>query len=131
MSSLVAPAAPRRINAYVCDGGYFQLPGLPRACCDHFIITVDRDEGVTPFMVSCENCGRPAYSKMYRVAVDITPTHEWYRPTADAKLSDWEAAHVDKGGLLLRPIEGRGRWLHPNALRVPELIAEARSAINP
>lgn len=114
-----------RLNAYVCDGGYPRLPGLPRPACDHFIITVDRAEGVTPFMVKCGNCGRMAFSKMYRIAVDIAPTHEWYRPDETAELPEGTREHVARGGLLLRPIEGRGRWLHPDALRLDQLIVDA------
>ena len=118
-----------RKNAYVCDGGFGGLPGLPRPGCGHFMVTVDRDEGVTPFAMPCEHCGATAYSRMYRVALNIEPTHEWYKPESIDAEPQWARHHISQGGLMLRAIEGRGQWLHPNALILPQLIATAcRSA---
>ena len=115
-----------RINAYVCDGGRARvLPGLPQPGCGYFIITIDRDFGVTPFMVGCGNCGGMAYSKMYRVAVDIAPTHEWYRPNSLDGIDEGTHEHIRGGGLLLRPIEGRGAWLRPEALNLSSMTRKA------
>lgn len=86
----------------------------------HTTVTIDREEGVTSFIISCPVCkteGRgdvEAYSAMYRVSAGLTPTHEWYKPTEDdlrnlkvvvhpnhfANLMD----HVEQGGLLFRKI---------------------------
>ena len=94
-----------RKNAYECDG------------CGSYIVTVDREPGVTPFMVSCGNCGEFAKSKFYRVQAYLEPTHEWYRPESLAFLQDWERHHVENGGLLLRQIGGgdeKTGWLRPD-----------------
>lgn len=83
-----------RKNAYECDE------------CGSYIVTVDREPGVTPFMVSCGNCGAMAKSKFYRVQAYLEPTHEWYRPETLDGLDPWESEHVENGGLLLRLIGG-------------------------
>ena len=83
-------------NIYVCQ-----------KCSEH-IVTVDRDNGVTPFMIRCEatsGCDGFMKSSMYRVFdQEMKASHEWYLPTAAeiAGLSDWEREHVRNGGLLLR-----------------------------
>lgn len=89
-----------RINVYTCPRG-------------HLTVTVDRDEGTTPFMMSCSEgghpCLQPAQSSLYRVDQALAPTHEWYKPTLkEAKRKDRRARgtldHVQRGGLLLRRI---------------------------
>lgn len=89
-----------RMNAYVCDD------------CDRFIVTVDREPGVTPFTVShkhaAPDCGKGwLTSKMYRVADHLQPTHEFYRPDSLGGFDRNTAEHLRKGGLLLRAIPGR------------------------
>ncbi|RIV87472.1 hypothetical protein [Aurantiacibacter zhengii] len=94
----------KRKNAYQCDD------------CASFIVTVDREPGVTPFMVGCGNCDAMAKSKFYRVAGWMEPTHEWYRPDTLDGLSEWSAEHVKKGGLMLRQIGGgdaKAGWQSP------------------
>lgn len=91
-----------RRNAYECEE------------CGSYIVTVDREPGVTPFMVSCGNCGAFAKSKFYRVQSYLEPTHEWYRPETLDDLKDWERQHVENGGLLLRAIDDH-KWLKPDA----------------
>lgn len=83
-----------RKNAYECES------------CGSYIITVDREPGVTPFMVSCGNCKAMAKSKFYRVVDSLIPTHEWFRPETIDGLTQWSADHVGNGGLLLRKIGG-------------------------
>ncbi len=84
-----------RLNIYTC-----------RTCRGH-VVTRDRDPGVTPFMMACRattGCKGHMESSMYRVFdQDMQEQFEWYRPPAVQVLSDWEADHVRKGGLLLRP----------------------------
>lgn len=94
-----------RKNAYECDE------------CGSYIVTVDREPGVTPFMVSCGNCGSMAKSKFYRVQAYLEPTHEWYRPDTLKGLEHWALHHVESGGLLLRQIGGgdeKTGWLRPD-----------------
>lgn len=94
-----------RKNAYECEK------------CGSYIVTVDREPGVTPFMVSCGNCGAFAKSKFYRVQAYLEPTHEWYRPDSLNGLERWALHHVENGGLLLRQIGGGDQnagWLQPD-----------------
>lgn len=101
-----------RINVYVCEYG-----------CHN--VTVDVDEGVTPFFIKCLRKSTPdrpiqkkyldengecigiARSTFYPSGPKPPhipdPTHEWYRPESLDGLSKDEKEHVDQGGLLLRP----------------------------
>ena len=103
-----------KINAYLCgrlgakvgpDGGIvITQPPATR----HRIVTIDRDDGITPFMIRCRHprCKQRAYSQMYAVDQKLKPTYEWYRPDADeiAELDKATRTHVERGGLLLREI---------------------------
>lgn len=69
--------------------------------------TIDRDCGVTPFLIRCENCNELAQSRFYILSLEWRMrrnTHEWYRPHNCENLSSQEREHVLKGGLLLRKI---------------------------
>lgn len=82
-----------RTNRYTCG------------TCGGHIITVDRDEGVTPMFLNCRatpGCGGRMASEMYLVLDGEAPTHEWYRPTGKVKARDRD--YVASGGLLIRPI---------------------------
>jgi hypothetical protein len=107
-------------NVYICT-------------CGHGFVTVDRDEGVTPFMTTCQRpgCGKQATSLCYRVPqqvlADKAPVLEWYRPneteldqageeierSAFSRTGSRDAAraarqmvaeHVQRGGLLNRVV---------------------------
>ena len=93
-----------RKNAYECES------------CGSYIVTIDRDPGVTPFMVKCENCGAMAKSKFYRVQEYLSPTHEWYRPDSLAGIGTGYYDHLERGGLILRAIDGKG-WCRPEELK--------------
>lgn len=47
------------------------------------MVTVDIDEGVTPFMEICEKCKGDMHSSFYRCPQNLIPTHEWYKPTLE------------------------------------------------
>ena len=104
-----------RKNAYWCDS------------CHGYIVTIDRDEGVTPMFLACRVKGEPtdprndcegmSRSMMYPAepwpetdgyghAIPTEPTWEWYAPGADEAnaLDRGTFEHVQKGGLLLRKI---------------------------
>jgi hypothetical protein len=74
----------------------------------HQTVTIDREDGVTPFMIRCRfpDCTSMAESSFYRVDQTLEAFHEWYRPDAAerAKLHPATLEHVERGGLLLRPI---------------------------
>ena len=62
-----------KVNVYRCKAA-------------HYLVTVDRDEGVTPAFIPCRQsgCRHPATSCQYQMIHEsLKPTHEWYR--ADAK----------------------------------------------
>lgn len=87
-----------KLNRYTCGK------------CMQSIITVDRDDGTTPYAINCyctAQCGGMMTSAFYK-AVDGRPTHEWRRPTIAEfnKLNGWNREHVRKGGLILFPIMG-------------------------
>jgi hypothetical protein len=85
-----------KLNRYTC-----------RECGGAFV-TIDRDDGVTPFMTGCQmrvGCKGPAQSALYRVEQSLRPTHEWYRPTVLEHLRPGERQHVEMGGLLLRRVD--------------------------
>lgn len=92
-----------RINVYTCG------------ICKGRTVTVDLDEGVTPFLLGCRatgkegDCTGTAQSAMYRVPADSPPADwEWYRPD-DVELARIKkrsrslAEHVEHGGLVIRP----------------------------
>jgi hypothetical protein len=94
-----ALSADRRLNQYTCQK------------CGKATITIDRDEGVTPFMLICratQGCGGASYSSMYQ-RVSGVPTYEWRKPTAAeyAAYSPDMRHHVDQGGLDIYPIKER------------------------
>lgn len=102
-----------RINVYVCE-------------YNCHTVTVDVDDGVTPFMIRCEARSRPDrplrpelcdehgrckgtarssfYPKGPKPSHIAEPTHEWYSPDEEerATLGPDERSHVEGGGLLLR-----------------------------
>ena len=93
------PEKANAINRYVCQG------------CGKSIVTINCDEGTTPFMLICKfKCLPPIgmYSSFYKVDADMEPTYEWYRPVGeeyDNLSQDERENHVDLGGLLLREIK--------------------------
>ena len=88
--------------------------------CHGYTVTIDRAEGVTPFMLDCRASGKPGdcngkaessfYPKGPRPKHIPAPSWEWYKPEADEYkfLSGPIKDHVDMGGLLLRKIGGGG-----------------------
>lgn len=84
-------------NLYVCQ------------TCRNVVVTIDRDEGVTPFMIRCRalsNCTGMMHSVCYQIPEkyrDKEPTFEWYKPNIK-DVSIQNRAHVHSGGLLLRRI---------------------------
>src|SRR6516165_7878562 len=88
-----------RENCYTCQS------------CGKIFTTVDRDAGVTPFMVGHEEfepngtCSGDCYSAFYpsgpRPPRIPAPSHEWYRPSPEEakKMSEAMQQHIAKGGL--------------------------------
>lgn len=87
-----------KVNVYTCEK------------CEGRTVTIDRDEGVTPFILRCRvtpRCDGKATSCCYRPPPGTPPpTHEWYRPTEkEAKRSgEGMYEHFKAGGLFIRPV---------------------------
>lgn len=96
-------------NIYVCRD------------CGYQMITIDRDEGTTPFTTACIRSCKAKNAGLYRdkgtmesrfynprfIPPNEKPTHEWYRPD-DREIRDIRnpniLQHVAMGGLMLRRI---------------------------
>lgn len=82
------------------------------ARCKRQIVTIDVDDGVTPFSMMCSelddnDCDGLMGSTFYIMPKNAPdPTYEWYKPTAEeiVGMSRAMREHVDKGGLDIRPI---------------------------
>lgn len=106
-------------NAYYCE------------TCGGYIVTIDIDDGVTPFMLACRVKGEPRsegndcngmmesmfYPKPpwpardgYGHEIPTEPSYEWYTPTG-AELKRMRRRerdlyeHVRQGGLVLRAVQ--------------------------
>ena len=100
--------APGALNVYTCQ------------TCGKRLVTRDRDEGTTPFLLSCrltKGCPGPMQSACYpkRLPADLPePTLEWIKPTPaelvrflKTQKKRYHRAireHVAKGGLIDNPI---------------------------
>jgi hypothetical protein len=94
---LVAGALRRKwgnLNVYTCES------------CGLQNVTTDVDEGTTPFIIKCDECGGMAQSCMYRIAwgSPLVPTKAWYRPESLIGLDRETEDHVRGGGLILREL---------------------------
>lgn len=89
-----------RKNAYTCD------------ICGESVVTIDRDEGVTPFTLHCyatRDCDGTMRSQFYAQdeKTEGQPAYEWRKPTRAEyrRMSPAMREHVDKGGLDIYPLE--------------------------
>lgn len=85
-----------QLNRYTCQS------------CGGSIITIDRDEGTTPFMLGCRakpGCKGMMQSSFYR-GVEGEATFEWRKPTLEEhrKSSRAMQQHFEMGGLDIHPI---------------------------
>ena len=101
-----------RINQYVCE------------MCGLGIITVDLEEGVTPFALVCRatnDCEGKMYSRMYeKVKQSLIPEFGWYKPNL-ADVEDFQRPHIEAGGLLLRKFKLWNEifdWRHDNPVMI-------------
>ena len=93
-----------KLNIYTCD-----------VCFEH-IVSVDLDEGVSPFMINCQvtdGCKGYMESSIYHVYDQrMRPDIVWYRPTEkeQAKMSQAMRDHITHGGLDMRPMTKEDPW---------------------
>jgi ssDNA-binding Zn-finger/Zn-ribbon topoisomerase 1 len=74
--------------------------------CGGVIVTIDVDDGVTPFMLACRatpGCNGVMRSGFY-VAVDQSaePDYEWFKPSSLKGYNREMREHIKKGGLDIR-----------------------------
>lgn len=77
--------------------------------CGAVLVSIDRDEGTTPFMLACRatGCMGSAQSRFYpKGDPPSEPEWEWYRPADGEAVPERMQEHVLMGGLLLRRIDG-------------------------
>lgn len=95
--------------------------------CAGAFVTIDRDDGTTPFMTTCratDGCNGMAQSSFYRVDQALTPAYEWRRLT-DAEAAQMPAGsqhHHVMGGLFLRPIPRASERKHSKDILADELM---------
>ncbi len=82
--------------------------------CGHGFVSLDVDDGTTPFMTKCLNCNDMAQSMFYaapqEVLARINPALEWYSPSPKSvkKMSPAAQQHCARGGLISRLTGARG-----------------------
>jgi hypothetical protein len=105
-----------KINVYTC------------AVCGYHTVTIDVDEGVTPFSIRCPACPEgSAHSNFYKAPQHYAPEMEWFKPTEEElrqltrrelaespedfaaevgfdKALELNREHLNKGGLFLRHV---------------------------
>ena len=56
-----------KVNTYLCQNS-------------HRVAVIESDEGQTPYLIQCPECGKQARSECYSYRDYITPTLEFYMP---------------------------------------------------
>jgi hypothetical protein len=118
-----------RKNGYSCQS------------CPARFVTIDVDEGVTPFMVSHAKfelgtlCTGMCHSHFYKIPQDLEPTHEWYlldMPTARKRYRREPAMvdHIERGGLLLRARPGAPRTVRVDGPTQPQRRNDACACLS-
>ena len=80
-------------NRYVCKK------------CGGAVITVNVDDGVTPFMMLCRatrGCDGDMHSSFYDAPQELPAQFEWFKPASLKGYSPEMKEHIKKGGLDLR-----------------------------
>jgi hypothetical protein len=82
-----------RKNQYTCD------------TCGKSVVTLDVDEGTTPFMILCRvtlHCQGMMRSNFYSCDQSLEHMLEWFAPQSFKGYSPEMIEHIHKGGLDLR-----------------------------
>jgi hypothetical protein len=85
-----------QLNRYTCE------------VCGGNVVTIDNDDGCTPFMIGCRatlRCKGMMASACYRNVTGV-PSFEWRKPTFTEfrKMSRGMQDHIEQGGLDLFPL---------------------------
>ena len=91
-----------RKNVYVCQ------------TCGRKIVTLDIDEGVTPFMLTTcrakEGCKGKMQSRFYAVDQTLPVHYVWYMPKDLQGFNKYTLEHIRKGGLVMRKATSEETW---------------------
>lgn len=101
--------------------------------CKGRIVTIDREEGVTPFMLACRvtvGCNAMMTSAFYRCDQTLIPAWEWYKPVSLKGLDADTREHVKKGGLLLQRIPANPHNIEDPLLRRVVVFVEGRATLS-
>lgn len=73
--------------------------------CGMAVVTIDMDDGVTPFMLDCratKDCDGIMHSAFYSVPQRLEPDFEWFKPKSIEGYSPEMQRHLEMGGLDIR-----------------------------
>lgn len=88
----------QKVNCYICD------------TCGKAIVTIEYDEGVTPFMLGCNrvspfgDCNGMCKSSFYSNPQNLIPTSIWYRKKDDEPMTTAQRKYHENGGLCFREL---------------------------
>jgi hypothetical protein len=108
-------------NKYTCDE------------CKGSIITIDREEGVTPYALACratDGCQGTMTSAFYLCDQNLIPGWEWYKPANLKGLNAGTREHVEHGGLLLQRIPANPHNIDDPLLRRVVVFIEGREYLS-
>lgn len=101
--------------------------------CTGEIVTIDREDGVTPFALACratDSCRGMMTSAFYKCNQSLVPAFEWYKPSSMKGLDDGAREHVQKGGLLLQRIPANPHNIDDPLLRRAVGFVEGRDMLS-
>lgn len=78
--------------------------------CGKSIVTINIDDGTTPFMILCratKGCEGMMYSSFYSIPQGLPAQYEWFKPKSFDGYSPEMKEHFRKGGLDLRKHDGK------------------------
>ena len=76
--------------------------------CNGQIVTIDIDDGVTPFAIACratKDCDGLMYSAFYSIPQFLPAQYEWFKPKSLKGYGREMKEHIRKGGLDMREIQ--------------------------
>jgi hypothetical protein len=94
--------------------------------CRGEIVTVDLDEGVTPFALACRatpGCGGVMQSCFYTCDQVLKPSWVWFKPKTLKGLDAGTRDHVERGGLVVGRIPANRHGIDAQGILDPQLAS--------
>ena len=101
--------------------------------CQGVIVTLDIDEGTTPFMLLCKakpKCKGIMHSNFYRCDQRLPHHYEWFKPESADQYDPETQEHIRKGGLVIRRREVSQENIPGELLRDAIEAARARTTVS-